>query len=60
MATRSKAQPVVLDVEFGVGQFPVEFQHAVKFALRHDRSVVIGYVEDENKFYLMTVETDSL
>ncbi len=58
MSAARKTEPVILDVEFGYGDLPRDFVSAVKFADRHNRRVVIGWVEDEKKIYLMTIEDD--
>lgn len=56
---KSGADPVVLGLEYKLSQLPPEFQSAVRFATAHDRMVLVGYVEDENRVYLMTVENDA-
>lgn len=48
----------VLGTECKLSALPLEFQHALKFAEAHELVVLLGYVEDEGKAYLMTVPLD--
>lgn len=58
MSRREPQEPVVLHVEYQLGELPVSLQWAIRFANAHDKRVVIGYVEDEKKAYLMTVDVE--
>jgi hypothetical protein len=44
--------------EAKITQLPAAFIHAIKFARAHDLIVIIGYVEDEERIYLSTVEDE--
>ena len=56
MSTRKRSEPTLLNLEFKLAQLPPEFVSAVKFADAHDLQILVGYVEDEGRVYLMTVE----